>query len=359
MKIALVFDPITQNGGAEKLLWSLADSLPIGSVFTAVANPEIVPKKLLPRIITSWIQNLPLAYKNPKPYLPFFPLAYESFDFSDFDCVISITTLFAKAVITQPHTLHIGYINSPPRFLYSKKNLEKYINSQSFGLALNPFFNWLKKYDQIATRRPDILIANSHNIQRKIRDIYHLDSQVVYPFADDFYFSYGSKTDRLDNFVLVSRLERWKNIDYVIEAFNHLPGKKLIVVGVGSDGNRLRKKAASNISFTGWIDSASVAKIVSSSQALIMPQNEDFGITSIEAQALRTPVIAFGQGGAVETVINNQTGILFPSQTVDSLTQAVNSFTQKNFSADKLYQNALKYREKDFIQNISKIIYGK
>ncbi len=359
MKIALVFDPITQNGGAEKLLWSLAENLPISSIYTAAVNPEIISGKFLSKIKTSWLQNFPLVYKNPKPYLPLFPIVYESFDLASYDCVISMTTLFAKAVITQPHTLHVGYINSPPRFLYSKKNLEKYINSQLLNSTLNPFFNWLKKYDQIAIRRPDILIANSNNIKKKILDIYGIDSQVVYPFADDYYFSYQSKPKLPDNFVVVSRLEKWKSIDYVIETFNRLPEKKLTVIGIGSDSNRLKQKSLPNITFTGWVDSDSVAKTISTAQALIMPQDEDFGITSVEAQALRTPVIAFGQGGAVETVLDGKTGILFPSQTVDSLTEAIKSLPQKKFNSDKLYKNALKYREKDFIQNISKLIYGK
>ena len=353
MKVALIADPITQAGGAEKLLWSLADKFPNAPLFTAVANPSVVPKRFSQRIKVSWVQKLPASFSNPKPYLPLLPLAYESFDLNDFDRVISITTLFAKAVITKPETLHLGYINSPPRFLYSQSNLKRYINNDLIKGLSTPILNWLKSYDQIATRRPDILIANSKNIQKKIADIYKLDSKVVYPFAQNSYFDKNLSKKIPNQFVIVSRLEKWKQLDYAIEAFNARKDLRLIIVGVGQDFRRLKKLAKSNTSFSGWLPNSSVAELISSSCALIMPQNEDFGITSVEAQALGTPVISPMLGGALETVINNQTGLFFAEQNSHSLLHALEVFNTLSFQTDKLKQNALKYRQERFIQQIT------
>ena len=353
MKVALIADPITQSGGAEKLLWSLADKFPKAPVFAAVANPLIVPKRFSQRIKVSWVQKLPASFLNPKPYLPLLPLAYESFDLNDFDRVISITTLFAKAVITKPETLHLGYINSPPRFLYSQSNLDRYVNNDLIKGLAGPILNWLKSYDQIATRRPDILIANSKNIQKKITDIYRLDSKVIYPFAENFYFDKNSSKKIPNQFVIISRLEKWKQLDYAIEAFNARKDLRLIIIGVGRDSKRLKRLAGSNTFFLGWLPNSKVAEIISSSCGLIMPQNEDFGITSIEAQALGTPVISPEVGGALETIINNQTGLFYTKQNSQSLIHALEVFNKLSFQADKLKQNALKYREERFIQQIT------
>ncbi len=356
MKIALIFDPITQSGGAEKLLWCLADQYPDSQIYTAIYNPEVVPERFKSKIISSWLQKFPRSAQNPKPYLPLLPLAYESFDLTSYDRIISITTLFAKAVITKPEAIHIGYINSPPRFLYSQQNLKRYINNNLLQNIMSPVFKWLKFYDVLATNRPDILLANSQNIQQKIKTIYRLSSQVVYPFAGDFYFKKRMVSKNPNQFVIVSRLEKWKRIDYAIQAFNKLPEKKLIIVGVGDDMSRLKKIAKNNIIFTGWVDDSKVADIVSRSQAMIMPQDEDFGITSVESQALCTPVIGLNSGGVKETVINGITGILYEKQTSKSLINAVKVFEKASFKADKLYQNALKYRQSQFIQNIAKYL---
>ena len=356
MKIALIFDPVTQSGGAEKLLWCLADEYPDSKIYTAIYNPELVPERFKTRIVCSLLQKFPRAAQNPKPYLPLFPVAYESFDLSNYDRIISLTTLFAKTVITRPETLHIGYINSPPRFLYSEQNLKRYINNSFLQHLVSPIFKWLKFYDSLATKRPDILIANSQNIQQKIKNIYNLDSQVVYPFADDRYFKKRIIAKIPNQYVVVSRLEKWKRIDYAIRAFNNLPDKKLIIIGTGSDMSRLKKIAAGNVIFTGWVNDSKVVDIVSRSQAMIMPQDEDFGITSVESQALFTPVIALDSGGAKETVIKGETGILYEKQTPQSLINAIKVFEKKGFKADKLYQNALKYRQSQFIQNIAKYL---
>lgn len=357
MNLALVFDPITQSGGAEQLLWALADEFPSAGIFTATAKPEVIPERFVNRINVSWLQKFPLAYSNPKPYLPLLPLAYESLDLTGFDKVISITTLFAKSVITRPETLHIGYINSPPRFLYSQKNLDRYMGNKLIQKATLPFFRWLKNYDQIATRRPDILIANSDNIRGKIKEVYSLDSKVIYPFAGDFYFKQKVSQQKIYNqFVIISRLESWKRIDYAVKAINSRPDVRLVVIGTGSDKTRLQKIAKKNITFTGRLPQAEVAKTIASSEALILPQEEDFGITSIEAQALGTPVIAFAKGGSLETVIDKQTGLLYQEQTEKSLITAINRFSKISFNADKLRNNAIKYRQDQFIQKVKNLL---
>jgi len=356
MNLALVFDPITQSGGAEQLLWALADEFTSASIFTVTVNPNVVPERFKSRIKVSWLQKFPFAYANPKPYLPFLPLAYESLDLSSFDKVISITTLFAKSIITKPETLHISYINSPPRFLYSQNNLDRYIRRGLLQKSVQPFFKWLKNYDQIATRRPDILVANSQNIKQKIKDIYSLDSKVIYPFAKDYYFNQKLREKTTNQFVIISRLEPWKRIDYAINAFNSRPDFNLIVIGSGSDKTRLQKIAKKNTSFTGRLDEATVAEIIASSQALIMTQEEDFGITAIEAQALGTPIVALAKGGVLETVIDFQTGLLYPEQTKESLLGAISRLNRISFQADKLHNNAIKYRQDQFIRQIKNLL---
>lgn len=361
MKIALVFDPITQRGGAEQLLWSLADKYQTARIFTSVANFDLIPERFVSRIETSWLQKFPLSYVNPKPYLLLLPLSYESFDFTSFDVVISITTLFAKSVVTNTNTLHIGYINSPPRFLYNQENLSRYISNNLFRKPILDLpFSLLKKYDFISARRPDILISNSQNISQKVKNIYKLDSKVIYPFASNYYFN-RTTAPTLKNknqFVLISRLEKWKRIDYVIHAFSTQLGNemKLIIIGSGSDKRRLEKLSGRNVSFTGYIPRSKVAQIIASSQAMIMPQEEDFGIVSVESQALGTPVIAYNRGGATETVIDSVTGVLFENQSANSLIKAINRMQTLSFKADKLRQNALKYQESAFLENFEKII---
>ncbi len=371
MKVALAHDYLREYGGAERVLEALHEIFPEAPVFTVFYNPKGLGengKRFTSwDIRTSWFQKFPFANRLLSPFRIFGPMMFESFDLERFDLVISSSsaTHLAKAVLTKPETLHISYIHTPPRFLYgyvTSFNYKKHWWTRVGGEIINHF---MRIYDFEVSQRPDILVANSKNIQARIKKFYRRDSLVIYPPVDlkEFRMQSAELREKGEYFLVLSRLVRGKGVDVVVEACGRL-GLSLKVAGTGPELDELKAKSeklkAKNIEFLGWVSDEERVKFLQSAKALIVAaEDEDFGITSIEAQAVGTPVIAPSSGGFLETVINGKTGILYggPGQvTAEALMEALQKFDNLKFNPEDLHKNAEKFSKERFKKEILELI---
>ena len=307
-----------------------------------------LPKKT--KIITSFINKLPFSKKNPIFYTPFYSIALEQFDFSQYDIVISTTSISGHCLITSPKTLFVCYLHNINRYVHQ--------TPQQFNY-LKPILNWYKKVDFIYGQRPDYLLCNSNTVKQRILDNYHRQSSVVYPGVNISFFTPDQSQTNDQYFLVVSRLVKHKRVDLAIKAC-HKTGKKLIIVGKGREKKNLikliKKLADPNIILLGKINNHHLKNLYQNCQALICPQIEDFGLTPLEAQACGKPVIALKKGGITETVINQKTGIFFKNQTVKSLSKAIKKFDPSKFSSSDCVANATKFSTTNFMLNFSQTI---
>lgn len=355
MKIALVHDDFTQNGGAENLFAETAQIFPDAPIYTALVDWQKLPKSIdKSRVRTSFMQKIPFAVKFYRMLLPFYPLAFESFDLSAFDVIISSTTRFAKGVVTSSSAVHICYINSIPRFLWHAGHKKDYLPFP-FGFIFRPVLDWLKRWDSAAASRVDFFIANSRNVAVQIKNVYGRSSEVVYPFADtDFYVPakiHNWKLKSQKYYLVVSRLVLWKKIEIAIRAANNL-GISLFIVGEGPDENRLKRLAGKNIKFLGKISKEELRGFYQNAQALIITQEEDFGIAMVEAQACGIPLVAFGVGGQKEIIKNGLTGLFFATQSAGSLEDAINSSSAVKWNSAEIVKGSQRFSRAQFVKNL-------
>lgn len=344
MKVALVYDRVNKFGGAERLLLQLHKVFPDAPLYTLVHNPQTATWASDIEVIPSFFNKIKFLRTRHQLLAPFTPLGFESFDFSKFDVVVSLTSESAKCIITKPDTLHICYCLTPTRYLWTAQ--QDYLKHPTFGLLsplIKPFFKLfrpkLKERDYIFAQRPDKYLAISKTVQQRIKKFYDRPSKVIYPPVDYQYFSTETKKAK-DSYLLVSRLEPYKKTKIVIEAFNQMPDKNLKIVGTGSQTNKLQKMAKKNIQFLGHVSDQRLRNLYSQAKALIFPQLEDFGIVPLEAQAAGTPVLAYGQGGATETVEEGKTGLLFKNQTPSAIIKTISQFENNTDQfSDKLCQH--------------------
>lgn len=353
MKVAIIHDFLTQYGGAEKVLEALHEIWPEAPIFTLFYDKKKLGDKFKNfEIKVSPIQNLPFALSFYRFYLPLLPAAIERFNLNEYDLIISNCSSFAKGVIFKRESLHLSYIHCPTRFLWadthqyldSLKGLEGFLRK-----IIAPVLTALRVWDAQASQRPDYLLANSNFIAKEIQHFYRREAQVIYPpvETDNFFIS-----EQIENyFLLISRMRFYKKVDLAIEAFNQL-GFPLKIIG----GDRHEKKARKNIEFLGFVDEATKAKYLSRAQALIFPQKEDFGITAVEAMAAGRPVIAFRGGGALETVIEKETGLFFDKQEPSSLAETIKKFKSEDFNPQKIRDYSLKFDKKIFKKNMEDIV---
>ncbi len=325
--VAIVYDWIDSWGGVERVLLVLHKMFPEATFFTSYYNEKKASWAKDMPIKESFLKNLPeFVKKNRVLSLPIYPYAFESFDFSDFNLVISVSSSFAKGVITKPGTTHVAYMLTPPRYLWGQTH--HYVN-QPVKVLTAPYINNLKKWDQIAAMRPDHLISISQTVADRCRKYYGRSSQVIYPPFDTEYWGRYKKQITMQKdtyYLIVSRLEPYKKVNVAVDAFSNMPEKNLVIIGAGSQAKSLKKKAAKNIQFISSVNDKTLASYYQNAEALIMPQEEDFGYVSLEAQFFGCPVIAYDQGGATETVADNESGIFFSEQTPKSLIEAVRKF---------------------------------
>lgn len=363
MKVALAHDYLREYGGAERVLEALHEIFPDAPVYTAYYNPESLGengKRFVSwDIKTSWFQKFPFANKLLSPFRLFAPMMFESFDLGEFDLVISSSSAayLAKAVITKPETLHISYIHTPPRFLYgyvTSFNYKKNPITRILGELANHF---LRIYDFEVSQRPDILVANSKNIQNRIKKFYRRDSVVIYPSVD--LSEFHIKKTKEDYYLALNRLVRGKGVDIIVEAATR-SGIPLKIAGVGPEMEVLKRNAGKNIQFLGWVSDKERVTLLQNAKALIVAaEDEDFGITSIEAQAAGIPVIAPSSGGFLETVENEKTGLLYGGPgmvNTQKLVEALQKFETLKFDPQACRKNAEKFSKERFKKEILNLV---
>lgn len=358
MKVALIHDHLAQDGGAEQVLKVFAEMFPQAPIFTLLYEQKNVEKNYPGREIeTSIIQRLPGGVKHYQWYMPFMPMAVEFFDLSSYDLVISDASAFSKGVITSTDTLHICYCHTPTRYLWDYTH--QYINelkyNKYFKKVISLVLNYIRVWDRTAADRVDVYIANSKTVKRRISKYYRRESSVVYPPVETGLFQISPGAG--DYFLIGGRLAAYKRVDIVVDAFREL-GLKLKVYGSGVDLSRLQGIAGGcdNIEFLGRVTDEEKADLYSHCIAFLNPQEEDFGITPVEAMAAGRPVIAYRRGGATETVIDGETGVFFDTQTKEGVMEAVRRFQAMSFDAVRIREHALRFGRERFISEMRDFI---
>ncbi len=352
VKTALVHDWLTTLGGAEKCLQSIQHLFP-SPLFTLVCDPALLSQIGLTktRVITSFIQKLPWAKRHYPRYLPLFPLAIEQFDLSSYDLILSSSHAVAKGVVTSSDQWHICYCHTPMRYAWDLYHLyltQHHLQRTPKGFIAKIFLHYLRLWDAQSAQRVDAYIANSHYVAARIKKTYRRNATVIYPPVNTRFFT---PYERKEPFYLtVSRLVPYKNTAVLLDAFSLLPDKTLVVIGAGPKLKALRQKAPSNVELLGYQDDATLKKYLQRAQAFIFPSLEDFGILPVEAQACGTPVIAYGKGGALETVIEGTTGLFFREPTAASLVKAIQTFeqTKEHFRPSVIRAHAETFSEEHF-----------
>lgn len=359
-KIAIVVEELTQLGGAERIFDALLEIFPKAPVFTLVWDKEKTHHRYdKVDIRTSIIQKLPFGIKKYKWYLVLMPKAVESFNLKEFNVVISITSALVKGVKTNSDQLHICYCNTPTRYLWTDS--DEYIKNAPIPFFVRPLMPWiinrLRKWDLLAASRPDFFIANSKNVQERIEKYYHRNSDVIYPNVSTE--KYTKAVEKKENyFLLVSRLEPYKKVDLVIDAFRAL-NENLVVVGSGTIMKKIQSTAPKNVKFLGRVNDDHLAKTYAKAKAMIFPQDEDFGITPVEAMAAGTPVIAYKRGGAMETIVASKTGEFFYPQTSSALIDVIKNFHLEKYHRKDLITQAKKFDQAIFKEKILEYIIDK
>lgn len=332
MKIAFVHEYLNQFGGAERLLQVLCALFPDAPIYTLLYDENATGGVFSDRIInTSFLQKVPFAKKHHRIFPLLMPIAVEQFDFSDYDLVISISASFAKGIITKPHTKHICYCLTPPRFLWDES--QQFVKDIGYPEIIKklipPFTTYLRMWDREASFRVDEFWTISNFINERISKYYGKPSVVIYPPVNTAKFHIAKNIG--DYFFMAGRLVSYKKFDLAIKVFNKL-NLPLKIAGAGPEMGRLKNLAGENIEFLGLVSDEKLADLYACAKACIFPQEEDFGIVPLESLASGRPVIAFRGGGAAETLIENKTGLFFDEQTEESLSNAVQNFKTENFN---------------------------
>lgn len=360
MKVALVHDYLNQMGGAERVIMAFHDMFPDAPIYTSIYEPQRVhPAFQKMDIRTSFMQKFPLVTKHHQPYLPFYPFAIESLDLRGYDLVLSSSSAFAKGIITAPETTHICYCHTPMRWCW---NYNEYVEREQLGKLARkvlPFIiTGLRLWDQTTAMRVDHFIANSPLVAERIRKYYHRDAIVIPPPVEASRFTFNPDTQIEDYFLIVSRLIPYKRIDLAIEACNRLQ-LPLVIIGSGRDLERLKKLAGPTIQFLGRLSDPEMQHYYTHCRALLFPGEEDFGITPLEAQACGRPIIAYGAGGALASVIDGITGAFFHEHTVESLATLLASFDQSRYDPQSIRNHALEFDTPRFHRRILQFIEAK
>jgi glycosyltransferase involved in cell wall biosynthesis len=355
MKTAIVHDWLMSISGGEKVVKAIHDIFP-STIYTLIKNEEKLKNSFFEdkKIKSSFIEKLPFSKKNYQKYLPFFPMAIEQFDLTDFDVIISSSSCVAKGVLTNPNQLHICYCHTPIRYawdLYHQYLNESNLRKGIKGVLAKFFLHYLRNWDISTVNRVDYFIANSNFIKNRIKKIYNRDSFVIYPPVDTNYFTPCFKKENF--YLTASRLVPYKKIDQIVDAFSKMQDKKLIVIGDGPEIKKIKSKAKKNIEILGYQSNAVLKDYMQKAKAFVFNAIEDFGITPVEAMACATPVIVLNKGGAKETIINNKTGIFFENQNVLDIIDAVNKFekNENKFHLEKIREHALNFSEEKFKEN--------
>lgn len=351
MKIAIVHEFLHSKGGAENVLKEVLGIFPEADIYCLNYLEETLEDLKIKNVNSSFITKLPALFKfKTKYFLPIFPILIEDFDLNEYDLVISLSNSFAHGVLTNPDTIHVCYYHSPMRYAWD--SYFSYIEENKFNFITKFFVKniiaKLRRWDLIASNRPDYRIGNSRTVSNRIKKYYRQNTdKIIFPPVDSCMVK--DNIAKEDFYVVVSRLSAYKKIDHAVRACVKL-GKKLKVIGEGPEIEKLKKLANSNIKFLGRLNDNAKFNELAKAKAFLFPGIDDFGIAPVEAMMAGTPVIAYGQGGATETVIHNKTGLLYPNQTVDCLEEAILEFENKLSSFDpiEIKNHAKQFSTKNF-----------
>ena len=364
MKVAIVHDWLVGMRGGERCLEVFCELFPQADLYTLLHVPgSVSPLIEKMSIKTSFIQTLPFSKKGYRRYLPLFPMAVERFDLKDYDFILSCSHCVAKGIIPSPHALHISYLLTPMRYAWD-------MYGEYFGQNRHPmiplFIHYLRIWDVTSSHRVDRFPCISKHVANRIMKFYRREADVIYPPVDTSRFRI--RHEKEDFFLIVSSLVPYKRIDLAIEAFNRL-GYPLRIIGSGPEEKNLRSRAGSNVTFLGWQRDEAVADHYSKCRALVLPGEEDFGITPVEAMASGKPVIAYGRGGGFETIVSYDrpkeergkapTGLFFRELSVESLMSAVKRFSEieNEFDPMAIRNHALQWDREIFKQKIKRYIF--
>lgn len=365
MKIAIVCDWLVTYAGAEKVLEQILNVFPEADLFALVDflpenNRAFIKNK---KVVTSFIQKLPKAKTKYRNYLPLMPLAIEQLDVTGYDIVISSSHCVAKGIITSPNQVHISYVHSPIRYAWDLQH--QYLNEAGLNKGLKGWIakailHYMRLWDYRTANNVDYFIANSNFIAKRIWKCYRRKAEVIYPPVDVESFEFCETKE--DFYLTASRMVPYKKMDLIVEAFSKMPDKKLIVIGDGPDFKKIKAQAGKNVKLLGYQPFEVLKEHMQKAQAFIFAAEEDFGITPVEAQACGTPVIAYGKGGVLETVVGTDnekpTGVFFEEQRVESICEAVKKFEEVK---DKIKPqicraNAERFSNDAFLDNLSNMV---
>lgn len=359
VKVALVHDWLTGRRGGEKILEILAELYPDAPIFTLIHLRGSQHPALEERDIrTSFIQRMPFLKKRYRSYLPLFPLAAELFDLQEFDFIISSSHCVAKGIIPRPDALHVSYIHSPMRYAWNQ--YFAYFHPKKLGILsrrlIPPIIHRLRIWDTVSSHRVDYFAANSRTVAQRIKKYYGRTAEVIFPPVDAEFFHPGGETG--DYFLIVSALVPYKRVDVAIEAFRGRP-EQLRVIGQGPDFKRLRRDAPGNVRFLGAVSDDELRVLYQGARALLLPGEEDFGITVLESQACGVPVIAWARGGATETILPDRTGILYPDPGAEGLRGALDKFLTMTFNNQEIRAHAERFARPVFKTRVSAYLQEK
>ncbi|AOA94786.1 glycosyltransferase family 4 protein [Klebsiella pneumoniae] len=368
LNVGIVADWFITYAGSEKVVAEFLDVFPEAELYSVVdflssENKSHFKNK---NITTTFIQNFPFARKKYQSYLPFMPLAIEQLDVSKHDVILSSSHAVAKGVLTGPDQLHISYIHSPIRYAWDLQHQylrESNLHKGFKGLLAKWILHNIRIWDCRTSNGVDHFIANSKFIARRIKKVYGRNADVIYPPVDVERFTLNENKEQY--YFTASRLVPYKRIDLIVEAFSHMKDKKLVVIGDGPEMNKIKAKATSNIEILGYQSNSVMVDYMRNARAFVFAAEEDFGITPVEAQSCGTPVIAYGKGGALETIrpigVEKATGVFFYNQDVKSIIDSVNFFEQHSdeIILSDCRLNALKFSEQRFKEEIKEYVMNR
>ncbi|MCX8069640.1 MAG: glycosyltransferase family 4 protein [Thermodesulfovibrionales bacterium] len=343
-KIAIVHDWMMTLAGAETVLESIYDSYP-SDIFTLICDFNSLKGSDFEnaKITTSFLQKMPFVKKHYRKYLALMPFAIEDFDLSGYDVILSSSHAVAKGVLTNAKQLHISYIHTPMRYAWDMYHFylkEAKLNKSLKGLLAKVILHYIRIWDLQSANRVDYFIANSKYVRKRIYKIYKQDAHVIYPPVNVNAFDYKYKKDNF--FLTASRMVPYKKVDLIVSAFAQMPDLRLVVIGDGPEMKKIKALSSKNIEIIGWQSRESLKDYLQRARAFVFAAEEDFGIVPVEAQACGCPVIAYSQGGCLETIIDGKTGVFFHNQTPDAVINAVRDFIkiEDSFNPEVIRQNA-------------------
>ena len=355
VRTALVHDWYLTTGGAERVLEQMAIVYPDAPIYFVVMDPSVMPPTVSGHPLhETWIARMPRARRWYKRYLPLMPWAIEDLDLTSYDLVLSDCSAVSKGVITRADAVHVSYIHTPTRYLWDM--YQAYRRDETGGLtraATSPLFSWLRRWDRLAAERPDALIANSRAVRQRIRKHYRRDSLVIHPPVDVDRFHPVPEPD--DYYLVLSRLVPYKRFDLAVAAASRL-GRRLVVAGDGPDLGRLKRLAGPTVQFVGRPASDQAAELLARARALIFPGEEDFGIVMVESQAAGRPVLAYGRGGALDSVLPGETGVLFSEQSVDAVEAAILEAEAISWDPGRIRNHAVQFRPERFREELAQAV---